>query len=243
MTAAAGVVLAPDRMWASWLLVSYYALGRRACRACASSPFTTRPARAGASPFGACPRRWPGRCRSPSLLLAVVLHRAAAALPVDEPTAASVRRPTARSAFKRFWLSRPFFLARAAVYAVDLDGVRAGDPTALAPAGRRRRSALDARERPAVGRVPRRVRRDVHAGELRLGDVARAAVVQHDLRRLQLRRPVPERSRGAHPRGALAGAHGAASGRPDRRASARSREAAVRVQRRSGCTSGSASTC
>ena len=54
-----------------------------------------------------------------------------------------------------------------------LDSVRDGDPAAIAPAGRRRRRAMDARELPAVGGVPPPLRHHVQPGELRLGHVAR----------------------------------------------------------------------
>ena len=78
-------------------------------------------------------------------------------------------------AFKQFWLSRPFFLVRAAIYSAHLDSVRAWRFAALAAAGPGRRSALDARKLPAVGGVSRAVRHHRHAGQLRLGDVDRVS--------------------------------------------------------------------
>ena len=147
--AAAGAVLAPDRMWASWLLVSYYALGLGLAGLCfVAIHYTT-----GAS-WSVAVRRvaeaLAGTLPFASVLLAVVL----------------VARPQLYS-----WTTeRPRFggRQRAGVQAVlavpailsgagrglrgHLDRVRDRDPLVLAPAGRRRRSSMDARERPPVGR-------------------------------------------------------------------------------------------
>ena len=139
------------------------------------------------------------------------LRGAAAAVSVDDRRRASRRRRARR------WPSSclavpPVLPLPCCRLLAHLDRVCGGDPPRLTPSGRRRRSAMDPRQRPAVGRISDGLRRDVHAGQLRLGDVARAAVVQHDLRRLQFRRPVSERPGGDHRRRAVAGARRARFG-------------------------------
>jgi hypothetical protein len=115
MDVAAGAVLAPDRMWASWLLVSYYALGLGLAGLCFVAIHYTSgaiwsvavrrvaEALAGTLPFA-------------SLLLVVVLIARPQLYPWTIPGGLGSVTDGAM-AFKRFWLSRPFFLARAAAYA------------------------------------------------------------------------------------------------------------------------------
>jgi hypothetical protein len=115
IVAAIGAVLSPDRMWASWLLVSYYALGLGLAGLCfVAIHYTT-----GAS-WSVAIRRVPealaGTLPFAVALLAVVF--------VVRPqlyawtTGALGSAAGGEFAFKRFWLSRPFFLMRAAVYCV-----------------------------------------------------------------------------------------------------------------------------
>jgi uncharacterized membrane protein HdeD (DUF308 family) len=58
ISAVAGALLAPDRMWANWLLLSYYGLGLGLAGLCPSRSIL-RPDRAGASPYVAYPKPWP----------------------------------------------------------------------------------------------------------------------------------------------------------------------------------------
>jgi len=117
---AAGAVLAPDRMWASLLLVSYYALGLGLSALCfVAIHYTT-----GAS-WSVAVRRvaeaLAGTLPFASLLLVSVLiaGRSCTRGPCGTVSTMSGDRGVATDsamAFKRFWLSRPFFLARAAAY-------------------------------------------------------------------------------------------------------------------------------
>ena len=113
--AGVGAVLAPDRMWASWLLVGYYTLGLGLSGVCfVAIHYTT-----GAS-WSVAIRRVPeamaGTLPFAVALLAVVF--------VARPqlyawTSGSIGSPTDGAlAFKRVWLSWPFFLMRAAAYSV-----------------------------------------------------------------------------------------------------------------------------
>ena len=114
IVAAIGAVLSPDRMWASWLLVSYYALGLGLAGLClVAIHYTT-----GAS-WSVAIRRVPealaGTLPFAVALLAIVF--------VARPqlyawTTESIGLSGGEFAFKRFWLSRPFFLLRATVYCV-----------------------------------------------------------------------------------------------------------------------------
>ena len=109
--AVLGAVLAPDRMWASWLQVSYFALGLGLAGLCfVAIHYTT-----GAS-WSVAIRRV-GEALASTLpfslgLLAVVL--------VARPQLyawTSVRVAAAADVFKFLWLDRTFFLVRAGVYA------------------------------------------------------------------------------------------------------------------------------
>jgi hypothetical protein len=116
VTAVVGVGVAPERLWASGLLVSYCILGVGLAGLC----FVAIHYAAGA--------RWSVAIRrvaealAATLLLGIVLL---AVVFVARPELyswidASSLGSTADTAlaFKRFWLSRPFFLARAAVFAI-----------------------------------------------------------------------------------------------------------------------------
>ena len=220
--------MAPQRMWASWLLVAYNGLGLGLAGLCfVAIHYTT------GSTWSVAIRRVP-EALAGTLPFSIALL---AILFIVHPqlygwTAESFGAGTERAmAFKRFWLSRPFFLVRAAIYsgiwilfAIAIRG-------RFAPAGPGRRSAVDPRELPAVSRVPRAVRHYRHFGQRGLGDVARVPLVQHDLRRVQLRGIVLQRPGRGDPACPVAGAGGAASRCVERIAPARSRKAAVRVQR------------
>jgi hypothetical protein len=112
-TAVLGGIVAPDRMWTSWLLVSYYALGLGLAGLCfVAIHYTTGASwsvairRVGEALAGTLPF-------SLSLLAVVLLAR-----PQLYPWS-SVEAASPVLAFKFFWLHRPFFLVRAAVYAVS----------------------------------------------------------------------------------------------------------------------------
>jgi hypothetical protein len=112
--AAVGAVLAPDRLWASWLLVGFFALGLGLAGLCfVAIHYTT-----GAS-WSVAIRRVPealaGTLPFAVALLAIVF--------VVRPelyawTTGALDSAGGEFAFKRFWLSRPFFLLRAAAYCV-----------------------------------------------------------------------------------------------------------------------------
>jgi hypothetical protein len=120
MDVAAGAVLAPDRMWASLLLVSYYALGLGLSALCfVAIHYTT-----GAS-WSVAVRRvaeaLAGTLPFASLLLVAVLIARPQLYPWTLWTVSTTSgdrgvATDSAMAFKRFWLSRPFFLARAAAY-------------------------------------------------------------------------------------------------------------------------------
>jgi hypothetical protein len=113
ITAGAGAFMAPERMWASWLLVAYYALGLGLAGLCfVAIHYTT------GSTWSVAIRRVP-EALAGTLPFAVALL---AILFIGHPqlyrwTTESIGEGAERAlAFKRFWLSRPFFLTRAAVY-------------------------------------------------------------------------------------------------------------------------------
>ena len=113
ITAAAGAFMAPERMWASWLLVAYYALGLGLAGLCfVAIHYTT------GSTWSVAIRRVP-EALAGTLPFAIALL---AILFIVHPqlygwTTESFGEGSERAlAFKRFWLSRPFFLIRAAVY-------------------------------------------------------------------------------------------------------------------------------
>ena len=164
IVAAAGAVMAPDRMWASWLLVGYYALGLGLAGLCFVAIHYT----AGAS-WSAAIRRVPealaGTLPFAAVLLAVVLIARPQLYPWTSPL--ELRGGGDPCAGLQARVAVPPVLPRPGCRVLaDLDRVCGGDPPCIAPPGRRRRSAMDARERPAVGGVPDGLRRDVHAGQL-----------------------------------------------------------------------------
>jgi len=113
ITAVAGAFMAPQRMWASWLLVAYYALGLGLAGLCfVAIHYTT------GSTWSVAIRRVP-EALAGTLPFAIALL---AILFIVHPqlygwTTESFGPGSERAlAFKRFWLSRPFFLVRAAIY-------------------------------------------------------------------------------------------------------------------------------
>jgi len=115
IVAAMGAVVAPDRMWASGLLVAYVALGLGLSGLCfVAIHYTT-----GAS-WSVAVRRVPEALAGTLPLSVVLLAAVFLARPqLYEWTSGSLASTvTSALAFKRFWLSWPFFLARAAAYCV-----------------------------------------------------------------------------------------------------------------------------
>lgn len=112
--AVAGAFAAPDRMWAAWLLVAYYVLGIGLAGLCFLAVHYTT-----GSTWSVAIRRVP-EALAGTLILAVAMM---AVLFVVHPqlypwtTDAALATGTDRAlAFKRMWLSRPFFLVRAGIY-------------------------------------------------------------------------------------------------------------------------------
>jgi hypothetical protein len=116
IAAVAGAATAPDRMWASVLLVSYYIIGVALAGLCFVAIHYT----AGAS-WSVAVRRvaeaLAGTLLPGLVLLAIVLAVRPQLYPWVNPSSLGSPADTAL-AFKRFWLSRPFFLVRAATYSV-----------------------------------------------------------------------------------------------------------------------------
>jgi hypothetical protein len=113
ITAAAGAFLAPTRMWASWLMVTYYAIGLGLAGLCfVAIHYTTGSTWSIA--FRRVPEALAGTLPFSLAMLAIVFiaHPDLYGWTHDETLAGSERL-----AFKHFWLSWPFFLARAVVYA------------------------------------------------------------------------------------------------------------------------------
>ena len=113
ITAAAGAFLAPTRMWASWLMVTYYAIGLGLAGLCfVAIHYTTGSTWSIA--FRRVPEALAGTLPFSLAMLAIVFiaHPDLYGWTHDETLAESERL-----AFKHFWLSWPFFLARAVVYA------------------------------------------------------------------------------------------------------------------------------
>ncbi|MEO8255987.1 MAG: hypothetical protein ABI868_01445 [Acidobacteriota bacterium] len=113
--AAGGALMAPDRMWASWLLVAYYALGLGLAGLCfVAIHYTT-----GAS-WSAAVRRVPEALVGTLPCSAVLLGAVLVARPqlYSWTAAAGAVASSPALAFKLAWLSRPFFLFRAVTYAL-----------------------------------------------------------------------------------------------------------------------------
>jgi len=115
LTAAAGAFMAPARMWASWLMVAYYSLGLGLAGLCfVAIHYTT------GSTWSVAIRRIPEALAATLpfsvALLAIlfIVHPQLYGWTTDEAFIGSANKALA---FKQFWLSRPFFLVRAAVYA------------------------------------------------------------------------------------------------------------------------------
>jgi hypothetical protein len=114
VVAATGAFVAPDRMWASWLLVACYLLGIGLAGLCFVAIHYTA-----GSAWSAAIRRVPealaGTLALPLAMIGTLFlaHPQIYAWTADATFAAATDRATA---FKRFWLSWPFFLVRAAIY-------------------------------------------------------------------------------------------------------------------------------
>jgi hypothetical protein len=108
-----GALLEPDRMWASWLLVSYCALGFGLAGLCfVAIHYTT-----GAS-WSVAIRRVPEALAGTLPFSALLLVLVVVARPqLYAWTTGALGSATGSAfAFKRFWLSRPFFLTRTTTY-------------------------------------------------------------------------------------------------------------------------------
>ena len=118
ITAGVGIGFAPDRLWASVLLVSYYIIGIGLAGLCfVAIHYTT-----GAS-WSVAIRRvaeaLAGMLLLGLVLIAIVFIVRPQLYPWMNTALNTLGSPDDPAlAFKRFWLSRPFFLARAATYAV-----------------------------------------------------------------------------------------------------------------------------
>src|SRR5712691_5376345 len=113
IVAAAGAAFAPDRMWASWLLVAYYGVGLGLAGLCfVAIHYAT------GSTWSVAIRRVP-EALAGTLPFSIAML---ATLFVVHPqlygwTTECLGPGSERAlAFKHLWLSRPFFLIRAAVY-------------------------------------------------------------------------------------------------------------------------------
>jgi hypothetical protein len=114
LTAAAGAFMSPTRMWASWLLVAFFALGIGLAGLCfVAIHYAT------GSTWGVAFRRVP-EALSGTLLFSIgmmavlfLAHPQLYGWTTDESLVTDARPALA---FKHFWLSWPFFLLRAAVY-------------------------------------------------------------------------------------------------------------------------------
>jgi hypothetical protein len=113
ISAGAGAFMAPERMWASWLLAAYYALGLGLAGLCFVAIHYTSGSTWSVA-FRRVPEALAGTLPFAIALLAVVfiVHPQLYGWTADSFAAG----PERALAFKRFWLSRPFFLIRAAVY-------------------------------------------------------------------------------------------------------------------------------
>src|SRR5262245_3475734 len=116
ITAVVAASVAPDRLWASVLLVGYYFLGLALAGLC----FVAIHYATGAS-WSLALRRVPEALASTMPLGIVLVAIVFIAWPqlypwMDTASLGSAGDPAL--AFKRFWLSRQFFLSRAAFYAV-----------------------------------------------------------------------------------------------------------------------------
>ena len=113
--AAIGFAKAPDRMWASWLLLSHYGLGLGLAGLC----FVAIAYATGAS-WSVAIRRVPEALAGtvPFAVLAMAVVLVARPGLYSWTTGIVGAGSDATLAFKRFWLDRPFFLARGAFYAL-----------------------------------------------------------------------------------------------------------------------------
>jgi hypothetical protein len=114
VTALAGAFMSPTRMWASWLMVAYYAVGLGLAGLCfVAIHYAT------GSTWSVAIRRVPEALAGTlpfslgMLAILFIVHPEIYGWTHDETLVGGPER----LAFKHFWLSWPFFLARALVYA------------------------------------------------------------------------------------------------------------------------------
>ncbi len=115
LTTAAGLLLVPDRLWANWLLVSYYFVGLSLAGLCfVALHYTT------AASWSVAVRRVPEALAGLLPLALVALAIVLVARPQLYAWTSGDVGPGDRGAlaFKRFWLNRSFFLARTLAYAL-----------------------------------------------------------------------------------------------------------------------------
>jgi hypothetical protein len=115
VTAAVGALTTPDRMWANWLLVSYYALGLGLAGLClVAIHFAT------GSSWSVAVRRVPEALAGTIPFAAVALIVVLLERPQIYPWSLGDFGPArdAALAFKRAWLSWAFFVTRAVLYVV-----------------------------------------------------------------------------------------------------------------------------
>jgi hypothetical protein len=115
LTAAAGAFMSPTRMWAGWLMMAFYAVGLGLAGLCfVAIHYTT------GSTWSVAIRRVPEALAATlpfSLALLAILFIAHPQLYGWTTDEAFIGSTTKALAFKQFWLSWPFFLVRAAIYA------------------------------------------------------------------------------------------------------------------------------
>src|SRR5687768_6586167 len=112
VAAVAGFALDPHRMWANWLLVSYYALTLALGGLC----FMAIHDASGAT-WAVAMRRVPEALAALIPVAAIAIGLVFLVRPQLYPWSSGDFGPDATLAFKRAWLDWPFFLARAAAYA------------------------------------------------------------------------------------------------------------------------------
>ena len=222
----AGLLQSPERAWLNLLLISYYlvSLGLGALVFVAIQYVT------GAG--------WSVALRRVPEAMAAILPVAVLGLGVVFLVRPSLY-PWAGDAagesgpvipLRHFWFNRPFFLARAAFYLACWIALG----FALVSTSRRQdRDGDPARtrhERPPCRRLPRRLRRDLLAGQPGLAHVAGRGVVQHHLRGVPVRRPLPRRPGGHHAPGGRPLLAGPISQCPAEAPRPRPRETPVRLQ-------------
>jgi hypothetical protein len=116
VVAGAGAAMAPERMWASWLLVAYYALGLGLAGLCFVAILYTSGA-TWSTEIRRVPEALAGTLPIAAVLLAVVFVARPQLYPWTIASGSGAALSPAL-AFKLAWLNRPFFLFRAAAYSL-----------------------------------------------------------------------------------------------------------------------------